>query len=245
MGQRKPNDFSNLTLITLKTHELDKTSWQNPYKTFRKGALPIGLAHAFHEKYRYDGLRASQICIWLGHLRCLTYQWTPITFISLATWFILPVSSSEVIKGEFVDKLHQYSFVHSVVGLHIFLLTAFVLTRKSYKRNKERMYDFMSKIHDFVCAFRPLLTRKPAAVWSSMDKQQLREVLQSDMAEHAIAILQGEVIGTEPTLDRQHRRAKSAAANDFGIGNDWSVYFDAARAKMGKGWQYEAFAWEI
>lgn len=226
---------SNLTSNTLKTVKYEEIEFKNPWDTFKEGLLPIGLAEAYEVKHGYNPLKECRLNIWLSHLRGITFHW------SIAA-MVLVALSIPAYEGSLLKSLLQIIGIPYVIGITICLIVLVFLTRKAHKRSRNRMWHFKKHIQTFVMQFRSILEDGRSSITASMGLDELFAKVTEDMTEVAQSIIEGEVAGQKVGNEQNKLKQKSFAANEFGLGQEWSIYFVKARARMNP---YDHFAWEI
>ena len=238
MGSRKPYVFSNLTLTTLKTDKYEEIRWKNPWKVFKQGTLPIGLATAYQEEHGYDPLKACRLYQWLDYMRIFVWQW-------LTMMVITPFMVMATIDPHGIDELKPLLHIPVVRYAGVFtvcLVLLLIFTHKTYTRSERRMNDFQDAIHLFVVEFSSMFEDKSSVIKASMGKDELFAEVSRSMTQIARSVVEGEITGREVKNKRDQLKQKSSIANNFGLGSEWSIYFEKAQEGISP---YEHFAWEI
>jgi hypothetical protein len=219
----------------MNTDKYGDLGFENPYKIFKKGILPIGLALAYGETHSYDPLKACHLYLWLDRIRSFAWQWLVMGTI----WILLYIP---IVKQQDVKTFRQSPSTLCVIVLDIILVLFIIFTQKIYKQSRKRMWDFNGSIESFVHAFRPILEDESFAIKASTGKYELFAKISMYMIRIAGIIIQGEIIGKQVDFERLQLGHKSSVANEFGLGCEWSIYFCEARKTVDP---YEIFTWEI
>lgn len=131
----------------------------------------------------------------------------------------------------------KFFFVGSVLSLVFILVTGNMFTR-----TRKRMWDFRREICTFVSEFSPLFHGESSVVTARTDKVQLRSEVTRIMTETARDIAIGEITGQPMVYQRHLMTRRSSVANQFGLGEDWGVYYRGAHGTINL---CDCFAWEI
>lgn len=222
----------------MKTDKYRDIEWKNPWKVFERGTLPIGLAIAYREKHGYDPLKACRLYLWLDHVRVFAWQWLVMAVIGV--FLSIPAIDQRGISG--LKPILQIPVVRYAIMFTIGLVLVLIFTRKAYKQNRQRMWEFQRATYSFVFAFSSMFEDEPSAIKASMGRDELLAEVSKDMTRTAQAVVEGEITGHEAATERYQLGQKSSIANTFGLGSEWSAYFNEARKAIDP---YELFAWEI
>lgn len=215
--------------------KLSEIEWRNPWETFKKGKLPIGLAAAFRDKHGYDPLKACRLYIWLGHVRSFAWYWLAMSLIYSLT------AAPGLSMGE-IKNLTKSSFVvRLVIILTIALILTLIFSRRTYKRCKLRMWDFRRSIVSFVHSF-SLFEQEPQGFTGSTKKDELKSMLEEEVAAHTRAIAEGEVTGKDSSSETLCRAQKVAVAAIFGLADGMEALEVQVRAAIDS---YALFDWKI
>jgi hypothetical protein len=233
MGQRNPYVFSNRHQHTLKKSAYEYIAWINPWKAYKRGGIPIGLVEAYEKNYGYNPLKASRAFWWLEMVREVAAQWLivmiPASFIMMIISANMPKLSREI--G------FELFFLGGVTAI---ALVVTLFTRGTFKVKKKQMNDFRIKASQFVSAFQQLFENE--ALTPSTARERLQIMVDEEMISVAASAVEHEIMGKDTTWLKQRLGEKSAAANMFDLGREWSFYYGWANQRVRP---YELFTWEI
>ncbi len=200
--------------------------------------MPIGLVEAYAEKYGFNPIIASRIYGWLEYSRYAAWM---IFILSMFALFGSLLSHEktgfDAVRVMWQNNELKFCFLGSVLSL-VFISA----TGKMYTRTRKRMWDFRREICTFVCQFSPLFEGESPVVTARTDKVQLHREVTRNMTETARDIVIGEITGQQMEYQRHLMTWRSSAANLFGLGEDWGVYYRGAHRNLDL---YQCFAWEI
>lgn len=222
----------------MKIEQYHDIGYQNPWKIFKQGILPIGLAVAYREKHGYDPLKACRLYFWLNYIR--GSAWWLLVMAMTTPLLYAPIIGQREMNGS--DSFFGIPVVRHVamfvVGLSLFL----IFTQKAYKQSRKRMLNFQDATYSFVIAFSSMFEDGSPVIKPSMGKDELFEIVSRSMIRTAQAIVEGEIIGLDTKAERYQLGKKSSIANTFGLGREWSTYFKEAQKVIDP---YKLFMWEI
>jgi hypothetical protein len=234
-GSKKTLRVLKSDIKTLKTDKYRDIEWKNPWTLFRQGIFPIGLAIAYRKKHGYNPLRVCYLYLWLNHIRGFAWQW--LIMSSVAIFVSIPIINLYDVK-----RLLQTPAFLCINIFTVSLIIFIALTQKVYKRSWGQMVDFRRDLSSFIFTFSSIFEDESSPITALTGEYQILSRVSYDMIRIARDILEGEIIGKDVDNERYELGEKSLAANAFGLGRDWSVYFDEARKTIDP---YEIFDWKI
>lgn len=237
MSQRKLYASSNTTLTTLNIEKYeDIAHYENPWKIFKSGILPICLAEAYQKANGHNPLKASRAYLWLKNIREIVWY---LTMLSPITFFLLiPV---EHYGNSFHPPL-RVPTMRYLAGHMTCLILLLVFTKESYRENRSKMWDFQNSIEFFVRTFRSLFENGSSGITDSTNEEELLAKVSEDMICTAKDVIEAEITGRPTDNKKYELMQKSGAANKLGLGKNWSFYFDEARKRTDA---YRLFTWDI
>jgi hypothetical protein len=135
----------------------------NPWKAYKKGLIPPGLAVAYKEKWGYDPLKEGRLFYWLDMIR---YQMWYVFWGSVLTLFFVPS-----IAHDTHHELTTYDWNmirYATIGFFVSLLILST-TYKRYKESREKVWDVQRRVEWFMKRFRDLFTGAPLSSFKTKE----------------------------------------------------------------------------
>lgn len=234
-GSKKTLRVLKSDIKTLKTDKYRDLEWQNPWILFRQGILPIGLALAYSKQRGHDPLKACRLYLWLNHIRGFAWKW--LIMASVVIFVSIPIINLYDVK-----KLLQTPAFLCINIFTVSLIIFIALTQKVYRRSWGQMVDFRKVLSPFIFTFSSIFEDESSPITALTGEYELLSRVTEDMTQVARDIIEGEITGKDVDDKRFELTEKSFVANIFGLGRDWSVYFDEAEKTIDL---YKIFDWKI